>query len=187
MIRFVERIALGPGRAERVHGERIGERTAARTAALAHGLLHQPHLDLVGAKAQPVAIAQAPHVAGADRIALAVEEGAVGGGVGDLPPAAAESHGEVPLGKQPLGIGQHPIDTGSAPDGELPARHVAGLGCHRVRAAQDRHCQLHRLSRSAGRPPVPCVMLSRQAAGRGRPRRHYAHFRGTGAILLPVA
>ena len=187
MIRFVERIALRPGRAERVHGERIGERAAARTAARAHRLLDQPHLDLVGAEAQPVAIAQAAHVAGADRIAFAIEEGAVGRGVGELPRPAAERHGEVPLGKQPLGIGQHPIDAGSAPDGELSAGDVAGLGCHRVRAAQDRHCQLHGLSRSAGRPPVPRVMLSRQAAGRGRPRRYYAHFRGTGAILLPVA
>ncbi len=139
MVRFVERIALGPRRCERVHRERVAEWIAARSGAWAHRhLLHQPHLDLIGAEAQPVAIAQTAHVAVADRIALAVEERPVGRGVGDLPGPATECHGEMAFGEQSLRIGQHPINTGATPDGEFAAGHGAGLGGHRVGAAQDR-------------------------------------------------
>ena len=177
MIRFVERIAFRPGGTEWIHGKGIGEGAAARTCGRARRLLDQPHLDFVGAKAQPVAVTQAAHVAAADRVAFPVEEGAVGRGVGELPSPGAERHGKVALGEQPLGIGQHPIDARSTPDGEFAAGDVAGLGCHRVRAAQNRHCQLHSVSRIAGRPPVRRVMPFRQAAGRGRPT----------AILRPLS
>ncbi len=89
MVRLVERIALPPGRPERVHRERIGRNGTGRRGkqgpARAIVFVHQPHLDFVGADAHAVAVAQAAQVAGADGIVFAVEKSAVGRGVGELP------------------------------------------------------------------------------------------------------
>ena len=72
-------------------------------------LLDDPQLHLVPAEAQPVAVPQVPHLAGADRHRLAVEEGAVRAEVGHLPEFALPGEQAVPFGEMPVGVGQHPV------------------------------------------------------------------------------
>ena len=54
------------------------------------GILHQPYLDLVDTEPDPVAVAQVAHIAGADRVDIAVQKRAVGRCVGELPDPAAD-------------------------------------------------------------------------------------------------
>ena len=152
---FAERLAHGRRRSERVLRERIGERAgaargrrgakprAAAEAGLRHGFVGQPHLDLIGADGDAVAIAQLAYRLAADRRRVAIEGGAVGGGVGDLPVAAAICDGEMVFGEQSLGIGQDPVHARAAADAELAAHDRAGLRRYGIGATQDGEGQGH--------------------------------------------
>ncbi len=147
---LIERIADCLGRRERVYREWIGKPARTPGAGPSPLVLDQPHFDFIGAQTQPVAVTQAADFAETDRIGLAVKEGAVGRSVGELPASAAKRHSKVPLRQQPFGVRQHPVNARPSADGELSAGYVASFGRHHLRAAQNRHRQLHR-----SQPEIP--------------------------------
>ena len=141
------------GIAERiVEGERvIGVRACVGLGrGGAERVVLQDHLDLVGADAQAVIVAQVAGVAFADRRVIAVDEGAVGAFVADLPGAGAVGDNEMAAGDGVVRIGQDPVDTWTAANAVFAAVHRTGLRGDRCGTTQDRQGQRHRLSLQPG-------------------------------------
>jgi hypothetical protein len=102
-------------------------------------------LDLVGAQAQPVAVAQIAGLAAADRLALTVHKGAVGRKIGDLPSAGIEGDNAVALREAAFGIGEDPVVFRAAADRELAAGDRTRFRCDVVGTAQHRESERHPL------------------------------------------
>ena len=145
--RRLERV-IAQGVVERAGGAVAGrslDRDGAAAAVSGPGglLFDHPHLDLVGAEAQAVAIAERARGVLAKRVGIGVQIGSVRAGVGDVPDAAPERDGEMAFRQQPVGIGEHPVHVRAAADVKFTPGYRAGLRVDFVRAPQHGHQKLH--------------------------------------------